>query len=268
MSAPQAPVMRVMTWNIHGGVGTDGKFDLARIVDAIARHAPDVVALQEVDSRRRPAGGPSPFTFLREAIGHHGIEAKSITTTDGDYGQMVISRWPLLAIQIHDITVAEREPRRAIQTDVTAPHGTLRLIASHFGLKLSERRSQARRLVEIARSHPSATVMLGDFNDWLWPSSLRAALERELPAHTRHATFPSRWPVLSLDRVYCWPARALLRSFVDRNARRASDHLVLIADIALAPTPNPIAPPTVGELQPIRPHRMIEQEPSEQTSDR
>ncbi len=44
MSAPQAPVMRVMTWNIHGGVGTDGKFDLARIVDAIARHAPDVVA--------------------------------------------------------------------------------------------------------------------------------------------------------------------------------------------------------------------------------
>lgn len=237
MNAPQAPVMRVMTWNIHGGIGTDGKFDLARIVAAISRHAPDVVALQEVDSRRRPAGGPSPFTFLREAIGHHGIEAKSITTTDGDYGQMVISRWPLLDVKVHDITVAQREPRRAIQTDVNGPHGTLRLIASHFGLKLSERRSQARRLIEIARAHPHATVMLGDFNDWLWPSRLRAALERELPAHTRHHTFPSRWPVLSLDRVYCWPARALLRSFVDREARHASDHLALVADIAL-----PVAP--------------------------
>jgi endonuclease/exonuclease/phosphatase family metal-dependent hydrolase len=247
VSATPPAVIRVMTWNIHGGIGADGKFDLARIVAAIARHEPDVVALQEVDSRRRPAGGPSPFTFLREAIGHHGIEAKSITTTDGDYGQMVISRWPLLAVKIHDITVAEREPRRAIQTDVSAPHGSLRLIASHFGLKLSERRTQARRLVEIARPHPSTTVMLGDFNDWLWPSSMRAALERELPAHTRHPTFPSRCPVLSLDRVYCWPARALLRSFVDRDARRASDHLAVVADIALTP----IAAATVRANMPV-----------------
>jgi endonuclease/exonuclease/phosphatase family metal-dependent hydrolase len=233
LSATSDAVIRVMTWNIHGGVGMDGKFDLARIVKSIARHAPDVVALQEVDSRRCPPGGPSPFTFLREAIGHHGIEAKSITTVDGDYGQMVISRWPLLAVEIHDITVAEREPRRAIQTDVTAPSGTMRVIASHFGLKRSERRSQARRLVEMARHHPSTTVMLGDFNDWLWPNSMRAALERELPAHTRHATFPSRWPLLSLDRVYCWPAGALLRSFVDRNSWLASDHLALVADVAL-----------------------------------
>src|SRR5262249_42006925 len=126
LSASSGAVMRVMTWNIHGGVGLDGRFDLARIVDAIAQHAPDVVALQEVDSRRRAAQGPSPFTFLREAIGQHGIEAKSITTADGDYGQMVISRWPLQAVQIHDITVAQREPRRAIQADVIAPAGTVR----------------------------------------------------------------------------------------------------------------------------------------------
>jgi endonuclease/exonuclease/phosphatase family metal-dependent hydrolase len=224
---------RVMTWNIHGGVGMDGQFDLARIVASIARHAPDVVALQEVDSRRSPPGKPSPFIFLREAIGQHGIEAKSIITADGDYGQMVISRWPLLAVEVHDITVGKREPRRAIQTDVAAPFGTLRIVASHFGLKLSERRSQARRLVEIARHHPTTTVMLGDFNDWLWPNTMRAALERELPAHTRHATFPSRYPILSLDRVYCWPARALLRSFVDRASWRASDHLALVADVAL-----------------------------------
>jgi endonuclease/exonuclease/phosphatase family metal-dependent hydrolase len=228
--------MRVMTWNIHGGVGMDGRFDLARIVDAIAHHAPDVVALQEVDSRRRAAQGPSPFTFLREAIGQHGIEAKSITTADGDYGQMVISRWPLQAVQIHDITVAQREPRRAIQTDVIAPAGTVRLIAAHFGLRPSERRTQARRLVAIGRPHPSTTVMLGDFNDWFWPSSMRAALERELPAHTRHATYPSRWPLMSLDRVYCWPARALLRSYVDRKSWIASDHLGLVADIALGQT--------------------------------
>jgi endonuclease/exonuclease/phosphatase family metal-dependent hydrolase len=65
---------------------------------------------------------------------------------------------------------------------------------------------------------------------------MRAALERELPAHTRHATYPSRWPLMSLDRVYCWPARALLRSYIDRKSWIASDHLGLVADIALGQT--------------------------------
>jgi endonuclease/exonuclease/phosphatase family metal-dependent hydrolase len=222
-----------MTWNIHGGIGLDAKFDLDRIVGFIARHAPDVVALQEVDSRRRPPGDRSPFAFLRDSIGHHGIEAKSITTMEGDYGQIVMSRWPFVTTEIHDISFGIREPRHAIQAEIRTPAGGLRVIASHFGLKLAERRSQARRLVELAHQHPTTTVMLGDFNDWLWPGSIRAALERELPAHTRHATFPSRLPILALDRVYCWPADALRHSFVDRRAWRASDHLPLLADIGI-----------------------------------
>ena len=231
MARPQGTV-RVMTWNIHGGVGADGRFALDRITDTIARHDPDVVALQEVDSRRRAAGDRSPFELLREAVGEHGIEAKSIATADGDYGQMVVSRWPFGTTEVHDISHAEREPRRAIETEVRTEHGTFRLVATHFGLSLKERRGQAKRLVEIARRHATTTVMLGDFNDWFWPSSLRDALRHELPGRTRHATFPSWCPVFRLDRIFCWPPKALLRSFVDRSARRASDHLPVVADIA------------------------------------
>jgi endonuclease/exonuclease/phosphatase family metal-dependent hydrolase len=225
--------VRVMTWNIHGGVGTDGRFALSRITETIARLAPDVVALQEVDSRNCGAGERSAFEILREAIGAHGIEAKSISTADGDYGQMVVSRWPLGTTDVHDITVADREPRRAIETEVCAPAGRFRLVATHFGLNFAERRTQARRLVEIARCHPITTVMLGDFNDWFWPGSLREALKHELPGRTRQATFPSWCPVLRLDRIFCWPARTLVHSFVDRGARRASDHLPVVADIRL-----------------------------------
>jgi endonuclease/exonuclease/phosphatase family metal-dependent hydrolase len=224
--------IRLMTWNIHGGVGTDGAFSLARITETIARHDPDVVALQEVDSRRT-TGGHSAFELLREAVGEHGIAAKSITTADGDYGQMVVSRWPFGATEIHDITHGDREPRRAIETEVRTDIGTFRLVAAHFGLSLSERRTQARRLVEIARRHPMTTVMLGDFNDWFWPGSLRHALKHELPSRTRHATYPSRCPLLRLDRIFCWPPRTLVHSFVDRSARRVSDHLPVVADIVI-----------------------------------
>ena len=62
--------------------------------------------------------------------------------------------------------------------------------------------------------------MLGDFNDWFWPGSLRDALKHELPGRTRHATFPSWCPLLRLDRIFCWPPDILLRSFVDRARAR------------------------------------------------
>jgi endonuclease/exonuclease/phosphatase family metal-dependent hydrolase len=233
LNASLGAIIRVMTWNIHGGVGTDGYFDLRRIVETIERHRPDVIALQEVDSRRTVAPAPSAFSVLREAVGEHGVEAKSIVTADGDYGQMVVSRWPFGTTEIHDITVAKREPRRAIEVEIDSPGGMFRLVAAHFGLSLSERRHQARRLVAIARRHPIPTVMLGDFNEWFWPASLRGALGRELPARTRHATYPSWYPLLRLDRIFCWPPGALQRSFVDRGARRVSDHLPVIADIKL-----------------------------------
>jgi endonuclease/exonuclease/phosphatase family metal-dependent hydrolase len=222
-----------MTWNIHGGIGADRRFDLKRVVDTILQHHPDVVALQEVDSRRIVAPARSPFAILLDAVGVHGVEAKSISTADGEYGQMVVSRWPFSSTQIHDITHARREPRRAIEVVIAAPGGTFRLIAAHFGLSLSERRRQARRLVAIARQHTMTTVMLGDFNEWFWPASLRGALGRELPARTPYATFPSWYPLFHLDRIFCWPPKAMQASFVDRGARHASDHLPVVADIAL-----------------------------------
>ena len=225
--------VRVMTWNVHGGVGTDGRFDLGRVVETIARHHPDVVALQEVDSRRTLAPMRSAFAVLREAVGEHGVEAKTIIARDGDYGQIVVSRWPFGTTDVHDITHAEREPRRAIEAEISAPVGTFRLIAAHFGLTIRERRQQAQRLLAIARRHPITTVMLGDFNEWFWPASLRGALGRELPARTQHATFPSWCPIFRLDRIFCWPPDAMFSSFVDRAARGVSDHLPVIADITI-----------------------------------
>jgi endonuclease/exonuclease/phosphatase family metal-dependent hydrolase len=229
-----------MTWNIHGAIGTDGVYSLERVSETIIRNAPDILALQEVDTRRRKtANEPSAFEVLREVVGKHGIEAKSIeaksiATADGDYGQMLVSRWPFVGSTIHDISHATREPRRAIESLIETPAGIVRIVATHFGLNAAERRMQARQLVAIARQHPATTIMLGDFNDWFWPGSLWAALKSEMPARTRHATFPSKLPLLRLDRIFCWPRSALLHSYVDRQARPASDHLPVIADIVPA----------------------------------
>jgi endonuclease/exonuclease/phosphatase family metal-dependent hydrolase len=223
--------VRVLTWNIHGTVGGNPRFDLASVVELIRRWDADVVALQEVDSRRQPGSNGNPFAFLQEALGRHGIGAKSITTADGDYGQMLLGRWPFVAPEIHDISFPEREPRRAIKVETETPFGPLRIVATHLGLSIRERRNQAKTLLALAGQRTMTTTIIGDFNDWFWPGSVRSALSRELPGYTRYRTFPSRWPILRLDRVYCRPATALIQSYIDLDARACSDHLAIIADV-------------------------------------
>ena len=114
--------IRLLSWNIHGTFGHNPRYDLAGVVELIDRWQPHIVALQEVDSRRE--SDVDPFEFLQRELGEHGIGAKSIVTEDGEYGQMLISRWPLSATEIHDISFPEREPRRVIATCIDTPVGT------------------------------------------------------------------------------------------------------------------------------------------------
>jgi endonuclease/exonuclease/phosphatase family metal-dependent hydrolase len=224
----------VMTWNIHGALGRNPRFDLNRVIEFVKGHAPDIVALQEIDSRRaREAHAGNPFDVLQDALGTHGIGAKTVVTADGEYGQALISRWPLESTEIHDLSYPEREPRRAICCDVATPFGPLRVIATHLGLSLRERRSQAITLLKMLGRLDRPTVALGDFNDWLWAGSVRRSLARALPGCSRHRTFPARLPIFQLDRIYLSPASALISSRTDHRARAISDHLPVIADIAV-----------------------------------
>ena len=234
MSPAGEATVRLMTWNIHGAVGRNPRFDLERVVDLIDKWKPDIVALQEVDSRRKFPAGENPFIILQEELGTHGVGAKSIITADGDYGQMLISRWPMPGTEIHDLSWPECEPRRAIRSEIETPHGIIRVVATHLGLSIHERRSQARTLLKLADHPPVTTVVVGDFNDWFWPGSVRSVLAKALPGNTRFRTFPSLFPLLRLDRIYCRPAAALAASFIDPEARHVSDHLPVIADVRVA----------------------------------
>lgn len=220
-----------MTWNIHGAFGRNPRFDLDRVVKFIRNVDPDIVALQEVDSRHGPKG-EDVFASLQNALGQHGVGAKSIIASDGSYyGQTLISRWPLHDPKVHDISYGEFEPRRAITAEVSTPLGGLRVVATHLGLSIRERRRQARALLDLVGSGSFCTIVLGDFNDWFWPGSVRSVLRAVLPGRSRYRTFPSFYPLLKLDRIYCHPRDALLRTWTDPVARTMSDHLPVIGEI-------------------------------------
>ncbi|HEY3148490.1 MAG TPA: endonuclease/exonuclease/phosphatase family protein [Dongiaceae bacterium] len=230
---------RILTWNIHRGIGLDMRYDLDRIIDLIKPHDPDIVALQEVDSRGKDQTN-LPLTALKQTLGSHAAEARTIVAPDGHYGHVLISRWPMHDINIHELHVSRRETRCAIETTVESPFGYIRVIAAHLGLRPNEIRPQLDVFGPLVRGEPGADpaalpgglLMMGDFNDW--HGRVRSTLTTLIPTHTMQKTFPSWRPILNLDRIYCRPGKALLRSWVDTGARRASDHLPVFAEVDVA----------------------------------
>jgi endonuclease/exonuclease/phosphatase family metal-dependent hydrolase len=220
--------IRVMTWNVHGTFNLNPNFDLEAVCSIIRKWSPDIVALQEVDSRGRT---DDVFGRLAATVGDYRVEARSIVTRDGDYGQVLLSRWPFASEpKVTDVSYQEKEPRRAIAARVRAPLWEVTVVATHLGLSIYERYAQAQALAALVDA--PRTIIIGDFNDWFWVKSVRRVLATRCPIRTRLRTFPSRFPMLRLDRIYATPSGTIMKAWTDKEAGRCSDHLPVFADIA------------------------------------
>ncbi|MET1025574.1 MAG: endonuclease/exonuclease/phosphatase family protein [Dongiaceae bacterium] len=219
--------VRLCTWNVHSGIGPDGQYDLERIIALVRRHDPDIVALQEIDSRGR--GGPLPLDRLKAVLGPHTAQAKTIVAEDGDYGHVLISRWPIDNVTLHDLSIGKREPRCLIEATISTPHGALTVAAAHLGFHLSEIHRQLAKMAAITQNGIDRFVLIGDFNDW--HRQVRRRLSRLGFAGTSLNTFPAAKPLLPLDRIFCRPGTALINCWTDRLGRHASDHLPVFADL-------------------------------------
>ncbi|MCK8782786.1 endonuclease/exonuclease/phosphatase family protein [Roseomonas sp. NAR14] len=228
-----------MTWNIHAGIGADRRYDLGRVIALARRHDPDILAVQEVESRGH-GGADDPFRLLRHAFGPHAVEAPTLWGEGGRYGHMLLSRWPIRDAALHDLSFAGREPRAAIAATVATPGGPLHVLAAHLGLRAPERRFQAARLAALAAAAPDPVIALGDFNEWAWRGVVQRSLAPVLPGRTRLRSFPARHPALALDRIQTRPAGLLGRGWTDRAAWVASDHLPVIVELRFAPLAQPV----------------------------
>jgi endonuclease/exonuclease/phosphatase family metal-dependent hydrolase len=236
----------ILSWNLHGFVGTDGKRNPDRICDIIREIGPDIAAFQEVDCIGDDSTCRLTADSLRDSVGEHGEYAWAIASPGRRYGQVLASRHPITEADIHDLSVDGREPRRAIEATLEIGRSrTLRVIATHLGLGLWERREQQARLRAIINNAPSEPlVVLGDFNNWLMERRA-TGLAGVMPERTTNRTFPSRFPFLPLDRIWLKPVGMLAGSCALRRYRKASDHLPLFAEIDVPDALADAAPPVM-----------------------
>jgi len=229
--------MRIATYNIHRCVGRDKKEDYQRIADVLLEIDADIVALQEVTSSGENG---DMLAFLAGATGAEPIEGFTLFAAGAHYGNGLLSKPPVAAINRIDISVAGREPRGVIEAVFHLNHLHIKLLATHLGLGIRERHRQIRQLEEIVCTpRADIDILLGDFNEWLsWSRPLSTLHHRFTTSRSIHpapATFPAWKPLLKLDRIWVRPIDrvATLQTHSTSLSRIASDHLPVVAEITI-----------------------------------
>ena len=229
LSAQLGPdVLRIASYNVHGCRGTDGKKDASRIVRVIEECGCDTVGLQEVDYR---------LDYIAHKLGMAPVPGLTLVRHDGPFGNALITRRKVLAVRRLGFTYSGREPRNALDVDIEVAGETVRVIVTHLGLWPAERRYQVKAILKMLKETPLSerVVVLGDINEWLplgRPLRWLNALFGRSPAER---SFPARWPMVALDRVWVRPRHALLALKAHRSplAQLASDHLPVKAIVAI-----------------------------------
>jgi endonuclease/exonuclease/phosphatase family metal-dependent hydrolase len=233
-TSPAAPLrswLTVATYNIHDAIGADGEFAPERIAAVIAELNADVIALQEIGSH---VAGTDVLAFLRDATSYIAVAGPTRQRGSGEYGNCLLTRFPVRETTRIDLTFREREARGALDVLLDCDGDPLRVIATHLGLRPAERRAQIQQLLAVLEAQtPVPTVLMGDLNEWfLWGRPLRwlHAHFEKMPAA---ATFPASAPIFALDRIWIEPRSLLDRVWVHKSAlaRVASDHLPVLARI-------------------------------------
>ena len=248
--------LTLASYNIHSGIGTDGRFDLHRVGEVLREINADVIALQEVGDFRGATSREDQPEHLAELLGLHMAFGPNVVRNGRRYGNAILSRLPILNSKNYDLSVQRREPRGALRCDLDlGENKQLHVFCLHLGLSMSERRTQESLLLsadilrDAVRKDP--VVVCGDFNYWgngSVPSLVRQAIhDAALELHAPARTYPSRLPLLRLDRIFVDSGVKPLAVHPHRTALSAvaSDHLPLVmrfeAPIAVSrPTSAPV----------------------------
>jgi endonuclease/exonuclease/phosphatase family metal-dependent hydrolase len=237
--------LRFVTYNIHKGRGLDRRIRIERIARILREIGADVVALQEVLSVDGRDPKDHQARFVAEELGFHYQIGENRKLAGGSYGNVTLSRFPIIFSCNYDISQHGREERGCLRTDLLLGSGqVLHIYNLHLGTSYAERRYQAHRLVdhEILKGEgkKGASIILGDFNEWiaglasrLFHSHFRSIRIR--PVFGKSRSYPGVLPFMHLDHIYYDGRLELEKAEMPRSLKTliASDHLPIVADFRL-----------------------------------
>jgi endonuclease/exonuclease/phosphatase family metal-dependent hydrolase len=231
--------LRVMTYNIHVGVGMDKKLDLPRIAGVINAQHPDLVGLQEVDRGVTRTQGIDEIAELAKLTRMDYAFAFNLRYQGGQYGVAILSRFPIRATD-HRLyqNTREAERRGFIRAEVSVHGRLLNFVTTHLDYQYDDGRLfEAQQLLSALRDVKGPLIVVGDFNDI--PAGRAYQLMRcqfgdawiESRSTEEGFSYPADKPAKRIDYIF-------FRSTDRARTKRAwiintpaSDHVPVVADL-------------------------------------
>jgi len=160
-------VLKVLDWNIHHGVGTDGVYNITRIADWIVKTGANVVSLNEVEKYTGWGNEDQPARFasmLKSKTGKTWYYnfAQRDGNTNGQ-GNLLLSIFPLESSGDYQLSYSRSVARIAVIINGLR----VNIYSTHLDAESSSYRStQMRELKAWADNYPEQRILAGDYNAW------------------------------------------------------------------------------------------------------
>ncbi len=234
--------LRVMSFNMHHGEGTDGQLDLHRIASVINAAMPDLVALQEVDRNVRRTQVVDQPSELAKLTGMQVVFGANIRLQGGEYGNAILSRLPIAGHRNHLLpNVNQGEQRGVLEVEIAVPGGRepLLVYATHFDHRRddTERVQSAEAVNALAARSSHPALLVGDLNDTFGSRTLCILARQWTPANLLELpTVPADGPTRQIDFILYRPQhRWKAVSTLVPDEAEASDHRAIISVLQLLP---------------------------------
>jgi len=242
ISCAEARTIRVMSYNIHVGIGMDKKLDLARIAAVIKRERAEIVGLQEVDRGVERTGRVDQIVRLARLTGMDYVFAPNLRYQGGWYGVAILSRFPIVSFEHRRYrNLREAERRGFIRAEIAIGDVRLQFVTTHLDYQFADGRLfEARQLLNALDHIRDPLIVAGDFNDEPTGQTYKAMclaladawVARRGPT-ANGFTFPADEPIKRIDYVFY---RGFDRLRVERAwvvDTPASDHRPVVVEFKL-----------------------------------
>lgn len=222
--------LRLVSYNIHGAKGLDGIRDYDRIAGIILRTAPDVVALQEVDSVTQRSQGKDMLKELAGRTQMHAIYGAAIEYQGGKYGIGILAKEKPL--KYYTLALPGREEKRVL---LVAEFRHYVLLATHFSLTAADQLTTVPIVLNEARKYKKPVFLAGDLN--AVPGSPTIVLLEE-HFHSllsyKDKTFPANRPTEYIDYILQYKGTGTTVKVLKEKVLKekvASDHRPVLAEV-------------------------------------
>ena len=236
-----AHTIRVMTYNIHVGVGMDKKLDLVRIAGVINAQHPDLVGLQEVDRGVERTQRIDEIAEIARMTKMDYAFAFNLRYQGGQYGVAILSRLPIMATD-HRLykNTREAERRGFIRAEVLVHDRPLNFVTTHLDYQYEDGRVfETEQLLAALRDVKGPLILVGDFNDVPAGEAYRLVRQQfgdawiENHPNENGFSYPSDKPAKRIDYIL-WRSSDHLRTkraWIPETL--ASDHVPVVADLEI-----------------------------------